>query len=860
MNKQTGSPQSSGQRKTETRRRRPVGLQVQFQIAMGLIFLLFCGLSALLIYNHEKDNIEEAALSKSRIVLAAVESTQAYVRSVLRPKMYELAGRDAFIMEAMSTSYVSRAVMDKFNESMPMYRYRRVAVKARNPVSEPTPVETEMIEHFRKNPQETQWQGIRKIDGTMGYLYARPVRMTASCLRCHGTPEDAPVSLIAHYGDERGFGYRANQLAGITAVSIPVHGALAKIRSQAFSVFLVSLGLLISLYVLISFVFNRLVVRSLRDLLGIFRRGLVNDREMALLIEASNKNEIHELSESASALTDHLKTARGELVQYAEELEIRVAERTRDLEDSRARLKEKIAARDRELQTLNRIAELTTRSLRLANILPGVLEQTLGLIPAKGAAIYLFAEGNEPALALEYQRNADKLSPTIGKLDMPETRVPSSLKESIWIAARGEMSHFSCMRNQMCLNVPLVCRERVLGVMTFVGIDLGDTSSDMRSLLLSIGQQIGITLDSLNNFAALHQSKELLQSVFDGIPDMMVLLSPDLEIRMANRAYLQRYQLPLEEALNQKCRPLDGGCEWPLAGEQLTLAMSTRRSTKEEITTGTGEIFMVYYYPILDEAEKVWGVLRYARDITLEKQVEQRFQQTEKMAAMGQLAAGLAHEINNPMGIILCYTDLIKRQLEGDGQACKDVEIIEKQAGNCQRIVSDLLNFSRRRKTEAQPADVNAALVQVIEIVRQQFRKNGTEIDIDLAENVPVISMDVDKMKQVFLNLLMNANQAIDEPPGMIRVRSWFDIRKSVIRIAIRDNGSGVPPEIAGKIFDPFFSTKQTGEGTGLGLSVSYGIVKDHGGELTMETEVGQWTEFLIDLPARRAAENGMNL
>ncbi len=839
--------------------RRRSGLQVQFQIALGTIFLLFCGLTAWLIYAHEKNHIEQEALNKSRIVLAAVESTQAYVQGILRPKMYEVVGRDAFIMEAMSTSFVSRAVMDKFHESMPMYRYRRVALKARNPVSAPTPVEREMIEYFQKHPLEKHWQGIREIGGTSGFLDAQPVFMTASCLNCHGRPEDAPPSLIRMYGDKRGFGYRENQLAGITVVSIPVQDALAKIRGKAFSVFCATLVMLIFMYVLISFLFNRMVVHSLRDLLGIFRRGLMDDREIALLTEASSKNEIHELSEAARELTAHLQKARRDLVRYAEDLEVRVNNRTRDLESSRARLKEKVAARDLELLTLNRIAELTTRSFRLTDIFPGVLEQTLSLIPARGAAIYLFSgDKNNPALAMEYQRNADKLSPTIKAGDRPASgQVPSTLKESIWTAAHGEMSHFACMQNQTCLNVPLVCRERVLGVMTFVGIDLKDRSSEMQSLLMSIGQQIGITIDSLNNFAALLQSKELLQSVFDGIPDMMVLLSPDLDIRMANRAYLKRHSITLEEALNQKCRPLENGCEWPLAGRQLSQAMSTHQPAKEEITTASGEIFMVYYYPILDEADKIWGILRYARDITLEKQVENRIQQTEKMAALGQLAAGVAHEINNPMGIILCYTDLLKRQIKGDEQAVQDIEIVEKQAGNCRRIVSDLLNFSRRRKTRSQPANINTALSEVIEMLRHQFQKSGTEIETELDQNLPVLSMDVDKMKQVFLNLLMNANQAIVEPPGQVRVCTRFDKNRSVIEIAIRDNGSGIAPEIIGKIFDPFFSTKQTGEGTGLGLSVSYGIIKDHGGELTVETEIGEYTEFNIQLPARRQ-ENGI--
>lgn len=836
----------------ETNRRRPFGLQVQFQIALGTIFLLFCCVTAWLIYSYEKNLIEQNALKNSRIVLAAVESTRDYVRNILRPKMYEFAGQETFILEAMSTSYISRAVMDKFQESMPTFRYRRVAVNARNPVSEPTPVELEMIEYFQNHPMRTQWQGIRNMGGSVSFLHAIPVRMKASCLNCHGNPEDAPSSLRELYGNERGFGYEENKIVGISAVSIPMNSALGKIRSQAISVFAVTFVLLFFLYILISFLFNRMVVRSLKGLLGIFRQGLVDEQELAFLIEASAKNEMDELTEAAKALTAHLITKREEIVAYAEELEMRVSERTKDIEDSRARLKDKIEARDRELRTLNRIAELMTRSLRLAEILPGVLEQTLSLIPARGAAIYLFSgDKNDPMLAMEHQRNADKLSSTISAESKPEFgQEPSNLQESIWMAANGKMSQFACMRNQTCLNVPLVCRERVLGVMTFVDIDMKDRSAEMQSLLTSIGRQIGITIDSLNNFTALLQSKELLQSVFDGIPDMMILLGPELDIRMANRAYLQKNRVNLEEALGRKCRPMENGCEWPLAGEPLSRAISTKEPAKEEITTTSGEIFMVYYYPILDEVGKVWGILRYARDITLEKQVENRIQQTEKMAAMGHLAAGVAHEINNPMGIILCYTDLLKRQLIDNDQTRKDIGVIEKQAKNCQRIISDLLNFSRHQKARFQPADINTALTQVIDMVRHQFEKKGMDIRIDLADSLPVLSMDVDKMKQVFLNLIINAHQAIEHAPGEIWINTRFAVGNAHVLVNIRDNGPGIHPDILDKVFDPFFSTKQTDEGTGLGLSVSYGIVRDHGGELTVKSEIGKFTEFTIQLPA----------
>jgi len=626
--------------------------------------------------------------------------------------------------------------------------------------------------------------------------------------------------------------------------------ALKQIRSQALSVFWVSLMMLSCLYVLISYLFNRMVVRHLAGVLEIFREGLVETRDQERFQHKANTVEIGELTEAAQDMTDHLRQTREALEHHAGELEARVAERTQDLEESRARLHAKVTTRNRELRTLNHITELITRSFRLKDILPQVLEEALHLIPAQGAGIYLLDQDTPQLLLLQCRQNAEKLDAEISA-EPPRTpdRSPQSLAQAMWGATQGHTNVFACQRNQNCLNIPLICRERVLGVMTFVGVDFAETTAEQQALLMSIGHQIGITVESLQNVAALVQHKELLQSVFDGIPDIMVLLDRSLVIRMVNRAYLKRYGLALEDVLDRPCGMEDGSCDYPLAGNQLPQAIATRKQTKEEVQTEKGEIFLVYYYPILDEAGEVWGILRYAKDITLEKQVEQRIQQTEKMAALGQLAAGVAHEINNPMSIILCYTDLLQRQLGDKAQAVHDVETIEKQARNCQKIVSDLLNFARSRIAAPRPADINEALLEVVGMLHQQFRKRGTEIDQTLAAELPAIPVDVDKIKQVFLNLLMNAHQAMEGARGRIRVATTFNPRRSAVEISIADSGPGIAPEIVDKIFDPFFSTKQTAEGTGLGLSVSYGIVADHGGTIEVGTAADGMTEFVVCLP-----------
>ncbi len=669
-------------------------------------------------------------------------------------------------------------------------------------------------------------------------------------MHCHGDPADAPPALLRLYGRERGFGYKPGDIAGVSAVSIPVDLALAKIKTRAISFFGLSLFSLSLLYVGIFFFFNRVVIHSLRDLLEVFRHGLRDETELQLLTEAKAKDEIGELTAAAQVMVGHLHDTRQQLEEYTGNLEVMVGQRTEALEASQRQLQEKIAARNQELHTLNTIAELITRSVNLADILPRALLQTLKLIPARGAALYLLRE-DPTRLELQYQENAGHF-PARMTLNAWEdqagagsvTDLPSSLLE----AARGRMSFFACTEDYNCLNVPLVCRHKVLGVMTFVQVDFNEITAERQELLNSVGQQIGITIESLQNVEQLLRSKDLLQLVFDGITDMMVLLDRDLRIKMVNQAYLRHYGVTLEEILDQPCGAPQTDSHCPISQGSLETVFATKKPMTEEIQSGRGEIFLVHYYPIIDERGEVVSIVRNAKDITAEKRVEQRIQHAEKMASLGQLAGGIAHEINNPLGVILCYTELLKSQLADFPHGFEDVAIIEKHAVNCQRIVADLLEFARGQETARRPTDLNPTIEEVVRMVDHQFRQQRCTIELDLAPGLPLVKIDANKMKQVYLNLLMNARQAINGR-GIIRIKTRYLPDAGQVQISFWDNGVGIPPEIIDRIFDPFFSTKKTGEGTGLGLSVSYGIIKEHGGDIHVESERGQWTRFVIELP-----------
>ncbi len=237
------------------------------------------------------------------------------------------------------------------------------------------------------------------------------------------------------------------------------------------------------------------------------------------------------------------------------------------------------------------------------------------------------------------------------------------------------------------------------------------------------------------------------------------------------------------------------------------------------------------------------------KDIEQRRMMEQQIAQADKLASLGQLSAGVAHEINNPMGIILGYTQLLLREEARHSEKYSDLKIIEKHVKNCKAIVEDLLSFARSSKTEATTHKVHKLIDEVLSFVQQHAELEHLRIIRDYDENVPAILLDEKKIKQVLINLIMNAEHAIGNE-GTIRIVTRHDPSSQRVIVEVSDDGHGISKKDLKRIFDPFFTTKPTGEGTGLGLSVSYGIIQDHGGEISVESEPGRGSTFTVVLPA----------
>lgn len=230
-------------------------------------------------------------------------------------------------------------------------------------------------------------------------------------------------------------------------------------------------------------------------------------------------------------------------------------------------------------------------------------------------------------------------------------------------------------------------------------------------------------------------------------------------------------------------------------------------------------------------------------------QTQQELLHKEKLASMGQLAAGVAHEINNPLGTILLFSDVMYKEASEDDPRRDDLKMIINETTRCRTIVADLLNFARQQEVLAQETNVHALLEQVIEGVSHQPSFEGVEIVRQFSPDLPTIQADPAQLQQVFVNLLNNAAEAVAE--GGIITLATQPVDSQWVEIKVSDTGCGIAEENLGKLFTPFFTTKALGKGTGLGLSIVYGIIKMHRGQITVQSQVGQGTTFTVTLPVR---------
>lgn len=342
--------------------------------------------------------------------------------------------------------------------------------------------------------------------------------------------------------------------------------------------------------------------------------------------------------------------------------------------------------------------------------------------------------------------------------------------------------------------------------------------------------------------------------------DIMVIGS-DYRILNMNETLLKKVGMEREEVIGQYCYQITHKQNVPCSGEDhkcpLIQTLKTHKPSKETHIHKDKNDEDVYYsistYPIFEKNEVV-GAIEVARDITPDINAKQTMMQHDKLASIGRLSAGVAHEINNPLTTILTTSMLMQEEIDHDDPLYQELEIITSEALRCRKIVASLLEFSRQTNPEKKLYNINKIITACVALTRKQAAFKDLSITQNIDEDIPRTPVDKDQIQQALINLILNALDAT-ESGGKISVSSKFISSDKRIEIAISDTGKGIDEEVENKIFEPFFTTKEGG--TGLGLAITHGIIQRHGGTINVKNRQTQGVTFTISLPINKGNQNG---
>jgi len=414
---------------------------------------------------------------------------------------------------------------------------------------------------------------------------------------------------------------------------------------------------------------------------------------------------------------------------------------------------------------------------------------------------------------------------------------------------------------QLDLNYFIPCRIRehtvaVLGLGKTVDGDF--LSSDDVELVQTIAGYVAIALDNSQLYSSLEQKASEIARLKDFSENIVEslnvgVLAVDLEgtVEAWNSRMEQVFGVPRDAAVGQ---PLGSLLPAELASEIAS------RDDQEQITgiykhrlqhQGRSLILNVSITPLVGKSGERIGRLLLFDDVTQRERMEEQMSQTEKLTSLGLLAAGVAHEVNTPLAVISNYIQMLAKEMPDGDPRHSIIEKIVKQTFRASEIVNNLLNFSRTGAGELADVDLNRLVEETLSLVAHPLKTSQIRVVKQLSDGLPPVRGSANKLQQVFLNLFLNARDAMPTG-GMLEVRTAA--HNGSVEIEVVDTGNGIPREHIHKIFDPFFTTKATGRGTGLGLSVSYGIIKEHAGRIDVRSTPGRGTSFHVEFPAVRKA------
>jgi two-component system, NtrC family, sensor kinase len=469
-----------------------------------------------------------------------------------------------------------------------------------------------------------------------------------------------------------------------------------------------------------------------------------------------------------------------------------------------------------------------------------VLAKSFGMsVPVKIDLSFLSAPRPEPAGHLFFENTH---------------QVPRETPEAQQAIARLDLNYY----------IPCHAQEKTIAVLGLGKTTKGDfLSSEDMELLETLGGYLGIAIQNGQLYASLQQKaaeyerlKDFNENIVESINVGVMALDMEDRIESWNAQMEVMYALPRWQTLTQPLKAIFPA-EFVEEFDRIRQEPGIRNLYKFRLKTPAGEVrtVNVAMAPLVTRAFHVIGRLIIMDDITERVDLEAQLSQADKLSSIGLLAAGVAHEVNTPLAVISSYTQMLGKQLQGDPQKAGLLEKITRQTFRASEIVNNLLNFSRTSGSEIGDVDVNKVIAETLALLEHQFKVAKVQVENVFEPKLPPIQGNAGRLQQVFLNLFLNAKDAMPGG-GTLRVAT---LNGESVSVSVSDTGSGIAPENIQRIYDPFFTTKTSpregqARGTGLGLSVTYGIIQEHAGKIRVESHPGQGTTFTLDFPMSRKA------
>jgi PAS domain S-box-containing protein len=354
----------------------------------------------------------------------------------------------------------------------------------------------------------------------------------------------------------------------------------------------------------------------------------------------------------------------------------------------------------------------------------------------------------------------------------------------------------------------------------------------------------------------LRQAVEEWRTTFDSITEMVSIADRDFRLVRVNKAFADAFEMAPQELVGRTCYEVVHGAEKPIPDCPHRRTLNTKRpATVEFPGQHLGVHLEASTSPVFDEKGNVVASVHVARDITERKRMQQQLMIADRLASVGELASGIAHELNNPLTSVIGFSQLLLRSDVADNIK-RDVELVYSEAQRAAEVVRNLLAFARKHTPVKRLENINRVIEKVQELRAYEQKVNNIQVVTRLSPDLPQVMADYFQLQQVFLNIIINAEYFMVEEHSRGTLTITTERVGNTVRASFADDGPGIAEENLGHLFDPFFTTKEVGRGTGLGLSICHGIVTEHGGRIYTQSVPGDGATFIVELPVSTNADS----